>query len=160
MTTYFNNKEHCLAFKKAWALASQDNCQTATHHFLYNLLRGFPGDRGFTPVTNKNKLANGMAPNQGAFSTMYNLRWLQIKATKVVLGEYRGMGSIAAESCRKFDLGFLHTFINPIIKYLPDDFYYDGKKKIDNNFNWYCHMLTTLTIPEINRYDQHLKEAA
>lgn len=67
MTTHntnFSTKEEYLAFRKAWAAAVNSTAQiTATHHVLYNLLRGLPHDHGFTPITNANKLANGMLMN-------------------------------------------------------------------------------------------------
>ena len=53
------NKEQYLAIKKIWANMKE---HTASELIIYNLLRGFPADRGFTPVTNKNKLSNGHAP--------------------------------------------------------------------------------------------------
>ena len=49
-------KEQYLAAKAAWKL---NKTPTAAELLTYNLLRGFPLDRGFTPVTKPIKLANG-----------------------------------------------------------------------------------------------------
>ena len=94
MKTHFENKEHYLNFRKAWAAAvtsplakptyktqtfkhwktgslttvvsKEHGWITLTHHMLYNILRNKPITMGFTAVTNKNKLAAGMDPNYSA----------------------------------------------------------------------------------------------
>lgn len=67
--TFFNDKEHYLQFKAAWAKAVNDpDVQiTATHHLVYNLIRGYDATRGFTPITNVNKLSNGAYINHGLY---------------------------------------------------------------------------------------------
>lgn len=44
---------------------------SATEHIIYNKLRNLPLDRGFTKITNKVKLANGMAEFDGYNSAYY-----------------------------------------------------------------------------------------
>lgn len=51
------SKEQYLSIKARWSETS--NCHSAKDHIIYNVLRGFPLDRGFSPVTDSNKLANG-----------------------------------------------------------------------------------------------------
>ena len=53
---YIIDKVQYLVVKQQW---KNTNEHSATELILYNLLRGFPAKRGFTPITNKNKLANG-----------------------------------------------------------------------------------------------------
>lgn len=53
---YIIDKVQYLAVKAAW---KNTNEHGATELIVYNLLRGFPAKRGFTPITNKIKLANG-----------------------------------------------------------------------------------------------------
>lgn len=67
MTTekYFDTKEQFIAFRNAWAKAAQAGKITAAHMLMYNAIRGKDIYHGFTPVTNKNKLGNGMPLNQG-----------------------------------------------------------------------------------------------
>lgn len=50
------NKEQYLALKARWSVLTH---KTATDHAFYNVLRGFPANRGFSPVTNQKKLSNG-----------------------------------------------------------------------------------------------------
>ncbi len=82
MTTHntnFNSKEEYLAFRKAWATAVNNGERiTSEHHVLYNLLRGHPHHRGFTPITNANKLRNGMFINYGLYHAVNCLRLLEI----------------------------------------------------------------------------------
>jgi hypothetical protein len=62
---YTITKEQYLAAKAAWKL---NKTPTAPELLTYNLLRGFPLERGFTPVTKPTKLANGLA-KWGGFNT-------------------------------------------------------------------------------------------
>jgi len=50
--------EQCKAIWKH-NLGPQGQKLTVTHHMLYAILRGKDWRKGFTPMTNKNKLANG-----------------------------------------------------------------------------------------------------
>lgn len=78
MTTHntnFNTKEEYLAFRKAWATAVNNGEEiSAEHHALYNILRGYPASRGFTPITNANKLRNGTPINNGLYYAVLLLR--------------------------------------------------------------------------------------
>lgn len=58
-------KSELNAFKKQWATAAQSKTLLASHHVMYNLLRGYDQQRGFTPITNHNRLQNGAAINYG-----------------------------------------------------------------------------------------------
>lgn len=50
---------------KAWRRHLAEGLKpTATDHLIYNLLRQKPAENGFTPITNKVKLANGQTSNQ------------------------------------------------------------------------------------------------
>lgn len=50
---------------KAWRRNLAEGFKpTAADHLIYNLLRQKPAGNGFTPITNKVKLANGQTPNQ------------------------------------------------------------------------------------------------
>ena len=95
--THFETKEHYLAFRKAWSNAvnsekakkkvveekswdsrtmirvTQKGWLTSTHMMVYNMLRGRAYDRGFTMITNRNKLMNGTSPNLGLIQTIADL---------------------------------------------------------------------------------------
>ena len=74
MTTYFQTKEQYLTFRNNWANAVNSKKElTAAHHILYNILRGRSHDMGFTPITNGNKLRNGMLFNFGLYHGMVEL---------------------------------------------------------------------------------------
>ncbi len=49
---------------------------TAEDHIIYNALRGFDIKRGFTPITNKNKLVNGLAEWSGFKTALNNAKHL------------------------------------------------------------------------------------
>lgn len=108
---YFQTKENYLAFRKAWADAvnSPDakprieewertnyftgsheivryrvkGNLTATHHLVFNLLRGKDATVGFTPITNKTKLVNGMAINHGLYWARYSLAQIARQAKSI-----------------------------------------------------------------------------
>ena len=48
---------------------------TSAEHILYNIIRDLPLDRGFSPIVNKVKLANGQYPTQGFDGAKYNLKY-------------------------------------------------------------------------------------
>lgn len=76
MTNYiFNTKEQYLEFRKAFAKAAQAKTLHAEHFIFLNLVRGLPYHRGFTPITSKNKLANGSDICPGLDRAVQNLRF-------------------------------------------------------------------------------------
>lgn len=81
--TIFENKEQYLAFRAAWSKATQAKKLTAAHMVFFNLVRGKPIDRGFAPVTNKNKLLNGTRINHGLYTACVTLRFQLEKAKRI-----------------------------------------------------------------------------
>ena len=53
-------KEQYLAVKQQW---KKNAHHSAEEIIIYNLLRGFPADRGFTPLKNPNKINNALSKN-------------------------------------------------------------------------------------------------
>jgi len=66
MTTFYAaHREHFHAFLTTFrTLASKRDIQPADH-IAFNIVRDLPLDRGFTPLTNTIKLANGQSSNSG-----------------------------------------------------------------------------------------------
>lgn len=72
---FFTDKQHYLNFRKAWAEAvnspkakntkEQYGWITSAHMFLFSILAEKNVLKAFTPVTNKNKILNGMNPFGG-----------------------------------------------------------------------------------------------
>ena len=68
---------------------------SAAEHVIYNILRGYPANRGFTPITNKNKLNNGQLADQGfdaakqdiEFGIKYSKDGSYLKRLEVTFGE-------------------------------------------------------------------------
>lgn len=75
-TNIFETKEQYLAFRSAWAQSANDkNSHLRAEHFaLYNLLRGKPIERGFTPITNRTKLQNGIRLNHGLYFAAWEVK--------------------------------------------------------------------------------------
>jgi hypothetical protein len=48
---------------------------SAAEHVLYNIVRGHPINRGFTPVSNQVKLSNGMHPELGLIEARASLKY-------------------------------------------------------------------------------------
>lgn len=55
---------------------------------FYNIIRGLPSSRGFSPITNTNKLANGAAPNYSFESTRRRLTFLLTRKPLFIQGRY------------------------------------------------------------------------
>lgn len=59
MKNYLLDKESYQNVLLAWRKQSS---HSPSQHIIYNLLRSFNARRGFTQITNKNKLSNGSSP--------------------------------------------------------------------------------------------------
>jgi len=119
----FNTKEQYLSFRAAWKSAvnsekakktlktsewgtyREDGWLDASHHILFNILRGRAADRGFTPVTNTNKLKSGTYLNHGLYFGMSSLMSLQSTAKKIVDGQkvYEGSATRLADFLAPFN---------------------------------------------------------
>lgn len=110
----FETKEQYLTFRKAFAAAQND--QRAKHYFtddvaagkikhdgwlqaehfiLLNAIRGKPFDRGFTPITNKNKITSNWGNPREAFDSAHKrlLRAQEHARTLLAgVGEYKPSG--------------------------------------------------------------------
>lgn len=72
----FTDKEHYLNFLKAWketCNSEAKNTLKPEHFLLYAAFRGQDWRKGFSPCTNKNKLANGYAPYYSAFTALQSI---------------------------------------------------------------------------------------
>lgn len=121
----FNTKEQYLSFRDAWKAAinndkakkhlktndygtyREDGWLQAEHHILFNILCGRPADRGFTPVTNINKLKSGMYLNHGFYFGMSRLRNMHNTAKKIISGGT--VHEIAADRLVDFLAPFNHV---------------------------------------------------
>lgn len=110
-TQYFETKDQYLAFRAEWAKAAQNRewpHLTGAHHVLLNILRGHPIDRGFAPITSKNKLLNGTRINHGLYFATDSLNNYINRAKEVV-------------QTKKHDC-WLESFLKPLSKTLTVDF--------------------------------------
>ncbi len=76
--TIFTSKEQYSNFVSAWKMAVNNsetrNKLTAAHFALYSHLRGKDWFAGFTPITNRNKIANGATPNYALCNALRALK--------------------------------------------------------------------------------------
>lgn len=74
---FFESKEHYLKLRALWAQLHTEPEQLKLgpeHYLLMSALRGRDWRRGFTPVTNSNKLAHGAKPRASAATALWNVR--------------------------------------------------------------------------------------
>lgn len=71
---YILSKDQFIVFQTAFKRLAQAKEITAEDMVLYNILRNKPIDHGFTPITNKTKLFNGMQPRLGFTQAKNELR--------------------------------------------------------------------------------------
>jgi hypothetical protein len=64
---------------------------SAADHMIYNILRSYPANRGFTPISNKNKLDNGQQPNQAFEAAKLEVEWRFRKPNQEVLKSIFGI---------------------------------------------------------------------
>lgn len=68
-------KEQFLTFRTAFKQLARDKKITSADLIVYNLMRGLHAKRGFGPITNANKLANGRVPYDTFKQTSHHLLW-------------------------------------------------------------------------------------
>jgi hypothetical protein len=83
----FTTKEEYLNFKTAWSKLAKEKKITTTMILFYNVVRGKKFKRGFTPVTNQNKLSNGAKPDQAFNEALWTVRRLAQGLNKWVLAD-------------------------------------------------------------------------
>ena len=116
-TQYFETKNQYLAFRAEWAKAAQEGNLTAAHHVLLNILRGHPIDRGFAPITSKNKLMNGTRINHGLYFAADTLNGFINRAKDFV--QKRDSSFFGKKKEPDF---WLEKFLKPLSKTLTVDF--------------------------------------
>lgn len=89
MKNFTLNKEQYINVCIAWKAKTS---HSASHHIIYNLLRSFDMDRGFTPITNRTKLSNGVIEWTGYREAKHHAYQLLKKPV-----QYRSEGDIAYE---------------------------------------------------------------
>lgn len=75
MTTHTFTKEQFIAFRDTFKRSAHNKAISAADLLLYNIVRGVEMDRGFTPITNTQKLAH-QAADQGLRTAKTHLRYL------------------------------------------------------------------------------------
>ena len=74
--SYTLSREQFFAFRTTFRARSAVGNTTSHDIVIYNLIRELPISRGFTPITNQNKLANGATPNQQFDAVISHLKFL------------------------------------------------------------------------------------
>lgn len=62
-------------FREAFRALARERKLTSMDMIAYNIMRGHPADRGFSPITNTNKLANGTSTWYGLQFAKNGLVW-------------------------------------------------------------------------------------
>ena len=73
---FFKDKEHYLAFRRAWSesVNDKDTHLGGRHMLLYAILRGKDARTAFVPISSFNKLNNGAIINQGLYNAYTELQ--------------------------------------------------------------------------------------
>lgn len=74
-------KEQFIAFREAFRARAHNKILTSTDMMLYNIVRGLPASRGFTPITNHTKLANGMIADNALVDARVSIKWKLCRGT-------------------------------------------------------------------------------
>lgn len=74
-TTFFSSREQFAAFRTAFRNLANARSITPRDMMIYNIARSLPKERGFTPITNPIKLANGANPTHSLEQAISDLKW-------------------------------------------------------------------------------------
>lgn len=111
----FETKEQYLQMKQKWA---ERKTHSALEHALYNILRGYHAQKGFSPIVRESRIKNG---HQGAF---YDLVHYQLVGMKLPWAKER------MEKKLNNLFGDLITFPTLVKAYeFLDEFLRDGPKE-------------------------------
>jgi hypothetical protein len=73
--SYLLTREQFQAFRTYFRTRAKDRRLSPTDILTYNMIRGLPLDRGFSPVTSPIKIANGAQPWMSFEQAKATLRW-------------------------------------------------------------------------------------
>lgn len=73
--SYLFSRDQFQSFRTYFRTCAADRQLEPTDMLLYNMIRGLPLDRGFSPITNPIKIANGAAPYLSFEQAKSTLRW-------------------------------------------------------------------------------------
>lgn len=107
----FDTKEAYLAFRQQWSKLAAEKKLTAAMMVFYNAVRGKDLKRGFTPITNKNKLENGARADWGHHMAWFNLKYTLLPNNKVAEKEREAFIAM-------FDKTIDDEFITKVANYL------------------------------------------
>lgn len=98
------SKEAFLFIQQAFKEKARNKQITAEDILLYNIVRGKDMDRGFTPVTNPNKLANGEGVYKGErrlYESRAHLKWILESFIRSTPGPFVIQYELTREVCTK-----------------------------------------------------------
>lgn len=72
-------KEQYITFRTAFKALARAKQITSSDIMLYNVIRGLPVSRGFTPITNQVKLANGAIASEALYHAKYQVKWQLVR---------------------------------------------------------------------------------
>jgi len=125
MTTLFETKKQYFYFRKTWADAvNSPRAKTtktnygwlrAEHMILYNILRQRAFDKGFSPITNTNKLENGAYINYGLYNAWNTLSSHIGRAKKIVEADKKGgfLKLKRSTTVSEWDTKYVKDFLEP-----------------------------------------------
>jgi hypothetical protein len=76
---YILNREEFVAYIAVWKEMTNSKTRDSIGpelHMLHNILRNLPAERGFTPITNPVKLANGREADRAFATAKTYLNWV------------------------------------------------------------------------------------
>ncbi len=120
-TTFFTDKEHYLAFKKAWSKAvnNSDNHLRAEHFMFYNAIRGLDILNGFTDVTSLKRIFNQVWINLNTYEA-------RSKLNSIAMG--RAWGTTIESFVGLFDGTITEEMFRGVISQMPK-----VEQKMDNS---------------------------
>lgn len=99
----FDTKDQYFSMRSHWAQNCRNILISSSHMVLYNMLRRKPPSCGFTPITNKIKLANGARPNDGFVEAMRIIGYYAARATEPSqTGWFMGVQTTSGSTVARF----------------------------------------------------------
>ncbi|MGZ8924454.1 MAG: hypothetical protein ACXW2E_01090 [Nitrososphaeraceae archaeon] len=103
-------KEQINAFRQSFKKRAKDKDISSVDIMLYNLVRGFPSNRGFSKISNNTKLVNGQRPYQSYTDAKSKLKALLILRTSAILEWFGGTIPQVSETASFFNVSQIQAF--------------------------------------------------
>lgn len=119
-TYFFESKERHIKFHEAFASMQYHHELKAQHFVMWNIIRGLPPQRGFTPIQRQIRIDNGHAPYSAFCEAIRQLTFIRKYARELIAYSQKGVFEKIVSKLSSFERdnqirqkGWINEFLKP-----------------------------------------------